>query len=151
VAVGPDFSRPGGSSAGADDGGIDAPQVAVEEAPLVQAEQEGVEDLGPGAVPAPAVEAVVDGLPGAVALGGVGPRGAGVQVPEDAVDEGAVAMRRVASAAVVVEVREERCDKASLGVGEVVAVHGWPPSGNRPAGHLEPLLLEPETKLSERS
>src|SRR5262249_38967377 len=58
------FFRPPSGAAGADDGGIDAPQVAVDEPPLVQAEQQGVEDLGPGAVLAPAVEAVVDGLPG---------------------------------------------------------------------------------------
>ena len=75
------FFRPGGSLVSADDAGIDTPEVALNEAGLVQAEQQGVEDLGPGAVLAPAVEAVVDGLPRAIAFGDVGPRGTGVQVP----------------------------------------------------------------------
>jgi hypothetical protein len=35
---------------GPDDGGIDAPQVAVDEALLIEAQQQGVEDLGPGTV-----------------------------------------------------------------------------------------------------
>src|SRR5262245_20486926 len=80
------FFRPGGGSAGAGDGGSDAPQVALDQAAPIQAEQQGVEDVGPGAVLAPAVEAVVDGLPAPVAFGGCPARGAGVQVPEDAVD-----------------------------------------------------------------
>src|SRR5690348_7485584 len=84
------FFRPGGGPAGADDGGIHQPQVAVDEALLVQAQEQGIEDLGPGAVLAPAAEAVVNRLPGAVALGDVRPGGAGVEAPEDAVDEGAM-------------------------------------------------------------
>src|SRR5262245_14903128 len=70
------FSRPGGGPAGADDGGVHEPEVAVEEALVVQAEQQGVEDLGPGAVLTPAVEAVVDGLPGPITLWGIRPGGA---------------------------------------------------------------------------
>ena len=58
------------------------------------------------------------------------------RAPEDAVDEGAVVVPRVAGTAVVVAVGEERLDEAPLGVGEVIAVQGWPPSGNRPAGQL---------------
>src|SRR4051794_13031124 len=122
------FFRPGGGGVGADDGGIDTPQVAFDEALLVQLEQEGVEELGPGAVLAPAVEAVVDGLPLAVALGGIGPGGAGVQVPEDAVDQGPVVLPGAAGLAVVVAVGEGVPDPKPLGVGEVEAVvHGSPP------------------------
>src|SRR5439155_23063185 len=84
------FFRPGGGPAGADHGSIDQPQVAVDEPALVEAQQQGVEDPGPGAVLPPAVEAVVGGLPGAEASGEVTPGGAGVQVPEDAVDHAAV-------------------------------------------------------------
>src|SRR5262245_19608839 len=124
--------RPGGGRVGANDGGIDTPQVALDEAGSVQAEEQGIEDLGPGAVLAPAVEAVVDGLPLAVALRGVGPGGAGVQVPEDAVDQGAVVLPGVPGLAVVVAVGEAGRDPLPLGVGEVIAVHGWPPSRNRP-------------------
>src|SRR5262249_8893149 len=102
-----------------------------------QAEQQGVEDLGPGAIFTPAVEAVVDGLPGAVAPWGVGPGGAGVQVPEDAVDQRAMVLPGVAAAPGVEAVGEEALDALPLSVGEVKAViHGWPPSGNRPSREL---------------
>src|SRR4051794_35858824 len=122
------FFRPGGSLVGTNDRGIDAPQVAVDEPGLIELQQQGVEDLGPGAVLAPAVEAVVDGLPGAVARGGVGPGGAGVQVPEDAVDQGPVVLEGAAGLAVVVAVGEGVPDPKPLGVGEVEAVvHGSPP------------------------
>src|SRR2546423_264508 len=120
-------------------GAVEAPQVAVDEAVAVELQQQGVEDLGPGAVLAPAVEAVVDGLPGAVALWGVRPGGAGVQVPEDAVDKRAVVLPGVAGFAVVVAVGEKRLYLLPLGVGEVESVvHGGPPSGNLPARELGP-------------
>src|SRR5581483_11659886 len=96
------FFCPGGGRVGAADGAVEAPQVALKDAGLVELTQEGVVNLGPGAVLAPAVEAIVDGLPGAVALGGVGPGSAGVQVPEDAVDEAAVVLPGVAPMAVVI-------------------------------------------------
>src|SRR4051794_31005503 len=121
------FFRPGGSLVGTNDRGIDAPQVAVDEPGLIELQQQGVEDLGPGAVLAPAVEAVVDGLPGAVAFGGVGPGGPGVQMPEDAVDQGAVILPGMARLAALVAVGKERLDLRPLGVRQVVAVHGWPP------------------------
>src|SRR6516164_4099132 len=128
------FFRPGGSRPGPIDGGIDTPQVPLDEAAMIQPQQQGVEDLGPSAVLAPAVEAVVDGLPGAVALGGVLPGRAGVQVPEDAVDQRAVVLPRMAGLAVVEAVGEERFHPSPLLVGEVETItHGWPPSGNLPS------------------
>jgi len=81
---------------GAVDGAIEAPQVAVDEAGLVQVQQQGIEDFGPGAVLAPAVEAVVDGLPRAIALGSVGPGGAGMQVPKYTVNEAPMLLRFLA-------------------------------------------------------
>src|SRR6516165_9405658 len=128
------FFRPGGCGPRAVDGGIDAPQVASDDAATIQPQQQGIEDLGPGAVLAPAVEAVVDGLPGAVTLGGVLPGRAGVQVPEDAVDQRAVVLPRMAGLAVVEAVGEERFHPSPLLVGEVETItHGWPPSGNLPS------------------
>src|SRR5262249_29464127 len=111
-------------------------EVSVDEPSFVQLEQQGVEDLGPGAIFPPAVEAVVDRLPGAIAFGRVRPGGAGMQVPEDAVDEAAMLLPGVAALAVVIAVGEERLDPRPLGIGKVKAVHGWPPSGNRPAREL---------------
>src|SRR5262249_38158356 len=104
------FFRPGGRDVGPVDGAVETPEVPLNDAGSVQLEQQGVEDLGPGAVLPPAVEAVVDGLPGAVAPWGVGPGGAGVQVPEDAVNQRAVVLPGVAAAAVVVAVGEEALD-----------------------------------------
>src|SRR5262245_19417790 len=128
------FFRPGGRRVGAAVGGVEAPQVALDAAGAVQGEQERVEDPGPGAILAPAAKAVVDGLPGAVAGRGVRPGGAGVQVPEDAVDQGAVVVEGMAGLAVVVAVGEEGGDLGPLGVGEVKAVgHGSPPLQKRPA------------------
>src|SRR5262249_40250038 len=141
------FFRPGGGSAGAVDGGIDAPQVALDEAAPIQAEQQGVEDVGPGAVLAPAVEAVVDGLPGAVALRGGGPGGAGVQVPEDAVEKRAVVLPRAAGLAVVVALGEERRDPLPLGVSKIKAVHGGPPSGNRPPREMVSTFIVRRTPI----
>src|SRR5262249_34062824 len=105
----------------------------VDAAGPVEAQQQRVEDPRPGAVPAPAVEAIVDGLPGPIALGRVGPRGAGMQVPEDAVDQRAMVVPGMAGPAVVVAIGEEGGDPLPLSVGEIEAVHGWPPSGNLPA------------------
>jgi hypothetical protein len=119
---------------GAIDGAVEAPEVAFDEAGLVQSQQQGVEDFGPRAILAPAVEAVVDGLPGAVTLGGIGPRSAAVQVPEDAVDETAMVLPGMAAVAVVVAVGEEVGNTLPLGVRKVIAIgHGWPPFGNLPA------------------
>src|SRR6266545_3302535 len=128
------FFRAGGRGMGPVNGAIEAPEVALDDFGLVELEQQGVENLGPGAVLAPAVEAVVDGLPGAVASWRIGPRGTRVQVPEDAVDQGAMVLPGVAAAALVGAVGEEVLDPLPLGVGEVKAiVPGWPPSGNCPA------------------
>jgi hypothetical protein len=51
---------------GAADGAIETPQIAVDAAGLVELEQQGLEDPGPGAVLAPAVETIIDRLPGAI-------------------------------------------------------------------------------------
>src|SRR5205085_528301 len=80
------FPRPGGGRAGPDDAGVGTPEAALAGAPLIQVPRQGVGDLGPGAALAPAVGAAVGGLPPAMALGGVGPGGAGGRVPEGAVD-----------------------------------------------------------------
>ena len=94
VAIALVAGHPGGGTTGADDRAVDAPQVMLDLAPIVQFVQQRHGDADPGAVLPPAVEARVDRLPRAVALGEVAPRGPGVQNPEDAVDEGAIYIRR---------------------------------------------------------
>src|SRR5436305_4185038 len=92
------FFRPGSRDVGPVDGAVETPEVTLDDAGSVQLEQQGVEDLGPGAILTPAAEAIVEGLPGAVAARGVRPGGAGVQVPEDAVDQRAMVLPGVAPA-----------------------------------------------------
>src|SRR5437016_2209167 len=84
------FFRPGSSPAGPNDGAIDTPQVVIDEALVVQLVQQRGDKTNPGAVLAPCVEAVEDGLPRPVTFGEVTPRGAGMQDPQDSVDDGAV-------------------------------------------------------------
>src|SRR5207302_10554528 len=101
-----------------------------DQAGLVEAYQQRDEDLGPGAVLAPAVEAVVDGLPGAVPLRKVAPRGAGVEMPKDAVDDEAVKAPGMPRAVARVTVGEKGGDAFPLGIGEFVAMHREPPFGS---------------------
>src|SRR5207237_10206842 len=113
-----------------------------------------VQDLGPGAVCTPAVEAIIDSLPGAIARRGIGPRGAGVQVPEDAVDQRPVVLPGATGLTVVVAVGEKGCKPLPLGVGETVAIHGWPPWGNPPIsrdGINKRTRSNSHTGLSERT
>src|SRR6516162_7259526 len=72
------FFRPGGRSAGPDDGTIDTPQVVINEALVVQLVQQRGDNANPGAVLAPGVEAVPNGLPRPVTFGEVPPGGAGM-------------------------------------------------------------------------
>jgi hypothetical protein len=93
------FCGAGRSAAAPDGTAVDAPQVPVDAALRVQAHLEGLQEEVESARFAEGVEAVVDGLPLAVAFGQVAPGGAGVQSPEDAVEDGAVVLPLAASAA----------------------------------------------------
>jgi hypothetical protein len=134
---------------GADDAGIDTPEVALDETLLIQLQEQGVEDLGPGAVLAPGVEAIVDGFPGSVTFGSVRPRSAGVQMLEDAAHRNAVVLPRVTGTAMMITVGEERLNPLPLGVGEVIAIHGWPPCGNLPAREMGLVVLFQKVIFSE--
>src|SRR6266436_677807 len=79
--------RPSRSSAGADNGGIDKPQVAPEAAALLQVFQQVCEDCGPCTVPTPTSETAIDGLPGAIIFRDVAPGGTCVKSPEDAIED----------------------------------------------------------------
>lgn len=114
------------------DGAIDAPKIAVETAGPIELKQQGIEDPGPSAVLAPAVEAIIDRLPGAVTRRRIRPGGPGMQMPEDAVDQRAMVVPRVTGPTVVVPIGEEGGDPIPLGVCEIEAVHGWPPLRNLP-------------------
>jgi hypothetical protein len=56
-------------------GAIDAPQAMAEATVAFQVIEEMSEEFGPGAIRSPTIEAVVDGLPGAIAFGNIPPRG----------------------------------------------------------------------------
>jgi hypothetical protein len=79
---------PGGGSAGADDGAVDAPQVVVDAACVVQFVEQGGDDAAPGAVSTPGVEAVEDGLPGAVLTGDDNAQPAAIRIPSPKTADG---------------------------------------------------------------
>src|SRR5262249_3419134 len=93
------FRGSGSRPAGADGGAIDAPQVEVDESLLVQLPLERLQDAVEQTAATHLGEAVVDRLPVAVALGQITPGGAGVQPPEDAVEDGAIVLPLAAPAA----------------------------------------------------
>ena len=76
----------GRRAAGSDRGGVDAPEVVVEAAALVELQVQPVQDAVDHALAPPAAEAVVDALPLPIAPGQLAPLGAGVEDPEDAVE-----------------------------------------------------------------
>src|SRR4051794_13045390 len=128
----PFFFRPGRRSAGPDDGAIDTPEVVVDLPAVVQFIQQRGDDTSPGAVPAPTVEARVDRLPGAIAFREIAPRGAGMEDPEDAMDDRTGIIERVARSTAMGPVWQQGGDSCPLLVGELVAAHGRTRWGGRP-------------------
>src|SRR5262249_29090839 len=112
------------------DGAIATPQVVIDETLVVQFVQQRGDKANPGAVSAPGVEAVPNGLPRPVTFGEVTPGGAGRQDPQDTVDDGAVVPGRPPRLAVVGWVGKQRRDPLPLPIRQFVAAHGWPPFGN---------------------
>ena len=92
--------------AGPDRGAVDAEQIPVHLAGGVEPHMKGFEQPSPGAVLSPAAEPLVDRLPGAIGRPGqVTPGGAGVENPEDAVDDPAVPFPGVARSGIAGQVR----------------------------------------------
>jgi hypothetical protein len=115
------FRRPGGRAGGADVGAVDAEQLGVDEAPFVEPQLQPLDNAVEQAAVAHPPEAVVDGLPGAEALGQVAPGGAGVEPPEDAVEHKAVVLPLAARLG---RLRgEEGSEQLPLLVGEFVSLH----------------------------
>jgi hypothetical protein len=136
------FFRPPGGASAADDGGVDEPELAAQAAVALEVIEQPGEELGPHPILAPAIEAVVDGLPGAVAFRDIAPGGAGVEDPEDAVEAIAMGLPGMPLAAVVCGMGQEVLDPFPLTVIEFVATtHGWPPFGNRPPREMGLLVL----------
>src|SRR5262249_54984888 len=82
---------------------------------------ERLDDAIPNAGATPGSVAVIDGLPIAVALRNVGPGGAGMQTPEDAVENGAA--RAIGMAELSIVDRQEGLNQQILFVREFVACH----------------------------
>src|SRR3954452_4699275 len=102
------FFRPRRRSAGPNDGAIDTPEVVVNLPSVVQFSQQRGDDAGPGAVLAPTVEAREDRLPGAIAFREIAPRGAGMEDPEDAIDDWTGIIERVARPTAMSPVWQQR-------------------------------------------
>jgi hypothetical protein len=88
---------------------------------LIEVVEQVGKDTDPGAVEPPAPEAVVHGLPRPIAGRDIAPRCTGVQTPQDAIEELAMGLPRVASVAVVVEVREQVLDSVPLAIRKFIA------------------------------
>lgn len=100
------------------------------------------EHVGPRAIATPAPEATVDGFPRALAFGNVPPGRAGVQSPQDAVDQALMLFPGPTASVLMGWVREERLDAFPLPRGKFMAMlAGWPPWRNLPAGKVGSLLL----------
>jgi hypothetical protein len=78
----------------------------VDQTLVVQFVQQRGDDADPGAIPAPVVEAGEHRLPRPITLREVTPRCAGVQDPEDPVDDRTVVTRRAACLAGMGPLRE---------------------------------------------
>src|SRR3954449_3184558 len=141
------FFRPGRRSACPDDGAIDTPEVVVDLPSVVQSIQQRGDDAGPGAVLAPTVEAREDRLPGAIAFREIAPRGAGMEDPEDAIDDRTGIIERVARPTAMRPVWQQRGDACPLRVGEFVAAHGRTRLGGRPVCSWGfPIIVGPPTR-----
>src|SRR6185369_4727414 len=90
---------------------VDAPQVPIDPAVLVQTHLQAMEDRIQRAIASPADEAVVNALPAAVALGHLTPLSAAVQNPEDPVERQTVVVPLTAAAAVA---RQQIFDQLEL-------------------------------------
>ena len=96
---------------------------------------EGLEQPAPGAVLGPAIEPLVDGLPGPISRPGqVAPRGAGAEDPEDAVDDRAMGLPRATRPVVG---RQQGPDD-----GEVVVAEGMSEFGQGRVGGLTPAFYQ---------
>src|SRR5437763_13396471 len=84
------FFRSAGSAATTNDGGIDKPQPVAQSAVAFLLLQEAGQDAGPGAIASPTPKASIDALPRAIAFWDVTPGGAGVQTPEDTIEDPSV-------------------------------------------------------------
>ena len=93
---------------------------------LIQLTEQGFDHAIPGAIVTPAGEAIMEGLERTVAFGQVAPGRAGMQDPEDAVDDGAMFTPGM-SGMPGVSGREKGFQNRPLLIGEFVASHGSSP------------------------
>ena len=130
------FFRPRRRLAGPDDGAIDTPEVVIDLPLVVQFVQQRGDDTAPSAVRPPPVEAPEDRLPGTVTFREVTPWGAGMEDPEDAIDDRSKIVKGMACLAVMSTVRQEGRDPRPLWLGDFIAAHGRTRWRNSPVWKL---------------
>jgi len=144
------FPRPGRRTAGPDDRGVATPQVVIDLTSVIEFVQERGDDPDPSAVRPPAVEALVDRLPRAIALREVAPRGAGMEDPQDAVDDGTGIAEGATGPTLMRPMRQEGSDPSPPRLGEFIAAHGRTRWGNGPVpGLMTTIIIFLETIASE--
>ena len=118
---------------GPDDRGVDAPEVVAQAATALQVIEQPGHEAGPGPVLAPAVEPIIDGLPGAIPLWEIPPGGPGVEHPEDAIEDRVMVVPRAPRPAVMGGVGQEGFDlPPKQGMEFIAASQGGPPFGIPP-------------------
>jgi hypothetical protein len=93
----PFFPRSCGGAAGADGSAIDPPLFPIELPKVVKGGAQGDQHAGEAPLLTPATIAVIDRAPGAITLGNVAPGCAGVQLPEQTIENTAMLSPGMAS------------------------------------------------------
>jgi hypothetical protein len=93
---------------GSNNGAIDAPEAMSEATVAFQMVEEMSEEFGPGAIPPPTIEAIINSLPGTIAFRNVPPRGSAMENPENAVEQAIMGEPGMALATVMGGVGQER-------------------------------------------
>jgi hypothetical protein len=91
---------------------------------VIQLVEQRVDDPDPSAVRPPAVEGFEDRLPGAVAFREIAPRGAGMEDPEDAVDDRTGIAKGMPRLPLMSPVGKEGRDPFPLRLGKFIAARG---------------------------
>ena len=105
-----------------DDRTVDEPHFPVHGALRLGGSLELLQELLPEALPLPAAQPVMTGLPGAVALGQIPPGSAGAQDPQDPVDDPPVVFIGMPALARPLR-RQQRLQAVPLGIRQVSACH----------------------------
>src|SRR5262249_53732435 len=129
-----------------DNGTIDAPQVVVDFILVIEFVEQRSNEADPDTGFTPAVEELKDRLPGALAFREITPGGAGMQDPQDAVEQRSRIVEGTARLMVVRAMWQQRGNPGPLSVRELIAAHGRTRWGPRLTRSLHPTFYSSATQ-----